>query len=219
MRAFHCWWTEFLFPVLCISKHPCTCILVTMCTPGGGGAISSALVDASSFPKWLCHFSHPLETTCGFQLLRSLISTCYCLIFILATLRWHIAESHYGASLHFSDDSSSWGLLHTFIGYLDIHFWEQGFLSKFIFVGKYSQNGSHIERYCVSLPTWVIISKPWHLSVLRRVPKLKENKKEELSVGPGHSGPLRTLEVPQPWQELSLCTLGLLVKSSVEVPS
>lgn len=96
MRAFHCWWTEFLFPVLCISKHPCTCILVTMCTPGGGGAISSALVDASSFPKWLCHFSHPLETTCGFQLLRSLISTCYCLIFILATLRWHIAESHYG---------------------------------------------------------------------------------------------------------------------------
>lgn len=121
--------------------------------------------------------------------------------------------------LHFSDDSSSWGLFHTFIGYLDIHFWEQGFLSKFIFVGKYSQNGSHIERYCVSLPTWVIISKPWHLSVLRRVSKLKENKKEELSVGPGHSGPLRTLEVPQPWQELSLCTLGLLVKSSVEVPS
>lgn len=61
----------------------------------------------------------------------------------------------------------------------------------------------------VSFPTWVIISKPWHLRVLR-CSKAKGGENEELEGWPQPTlGSLRALKIPQLHQRLSLCPAWL----------
>ena len=81
-----------------------------------------------------------------------------------------------------------------------------------------SESSSHAERCCISLPTWVIISKPWHLAVLRMAPKPEGARKRSWGMAQATLDILRALEAPQPWQELSLYALGLLWSHQLKFP-